>query len=203
MAATAASKRGKLNGQGLKWPGKLRRTSMREQWHRRLSDLPTGLSIRELAERLGDAYPTVSFWAKVFKYPFRRVPRGRKSEVAWASADWSRKNSELAKDLGVSGERVRQMRQQLKLPPAPRCSEGGMEFRKFVRKNVRRLHQWSIREMITMSGADISTATAHVILQQYNGYRKTNGNGKTVVTSVDRKHGRGVVAAESKKKGRA
>src|SRR3954465_7435043 len=116
----AASKTGKL----LRWPAALRRTAMRAEWHRRLSGVRPGLSIRELADELGDAYPTVSFWAKVFKYPSRRVPRGRKSEVDWDAIDWSRKNSELARAIGVSGERVRQMRQQLKLPPAPRCSEG-------------------------------------------------------------------------------
>ncbi len=160
--AMAASKNGKL----LPWPARLRHTAMRAAWHRRLSAVEGGLSIRELSDRLGDAYPTVSFWAKVFKYPARRVPRGRKSEIEWSAVDWSRKNSELARELGVSGERVRQMRQQLKLPPAPRRSEGGIEFRRFVTKNARRLHLWSIREMISISGADISTATAHVILQQ-------------------------------------
>jgi hypothetical protein len=159
----AASKSGKA----LRWPPGWRRTAVRVEWHRRLSSIEPGLSIRELADRLGDAYPTASFWAKRFGYRFRAVPRGRKSDVDWSSVDWDLKNSEIARMLKVTGERVRQMRKQLKLPPAPRCSDGGIAFRRFVHKNGHRLHRWSIREMIGVSKAEISTATAHVILQQF------------------------------------
>ncbi len=160
----------------LRWPAALNRTAMRTKWFERITAMPPGLSIRELAERLDRAYPTVSFWAKLFSYRFKRMPRGRKSSVDWETADWSMKNSVLAGQLGVTSERVRQMRQQLELPPAPRCSIGGIRFRAFVHENSRRLHRWSIREMIAASGADISTATAHVILQKV-GHRR-NGSAR-------------------------
>jgi hypothetical protein len=145
----------------------MRKTSARVHWHGALSSAPPGLSIRELAQRLGEAYPTVSFWAKTFGYPYKSVPRGRKTSIDWDRVDWDRRNSDLARELGVTGERVRQMRAELRLPPAPRVSEGGMRFRQFVHENGPRLKDWSIREMISLSGASISTATAHVILQQF------------------------------------
>jgi hypothetical protein len=119
-----------------------------------------------MVKRLGVPYASVAFWARRFNYPFTRLRRGRKSPIDWDKVDWSQKNSQLARALKVSGERVRQVRLERKLPPTPRFTDGGMVFRRYVRTHRRKIGQMSIREMITESGAEISTATAHSILKQ-------------------------------------
>ena len=162
------------SAKGLAWPSGLGQTEVRRQWHRRLSQLPSGLSLREMAKRLGEQYASIAFWARQFNYPFTKLRRGRKSPIDWDKVDWSLKNSQLARALKVSGERVRQVRLERRLPPTPRFTNGGMAFREYVRTHRRRLGQMSIREMIAESGAEISTATAHSILKQ----RERRGNGR-------------------------
>lgn len=172
FAKSLASK--KNSAKGLAWPVRLGRTEVRRKWHRRLSELPSGLSLREMVKCLGEPYASIAFWARQFNYPFTKLRRGRKSPIDWDRVDWSLKNSELARKLNVSGERVRQVRLERRLPPTPRFTNGGMAFRQYVRTHRRRLGQMSIREMIAESGAEISTATAHSILKK----RERGGNGR-------------------------
>jgi hypothetical protein len=168
LRTSKASKKsfGKSRRAKLAWPAGLGRTAVREKWHSRLSELPAGLSLREMVKRLGEPYASLAFWARRFDYPFTKLRRGRKSSINWDQVDWTQKNSELARALKVSGERVRQVRLERNLPPTPRFTNGGAIFRKYVRAHPRKIGQMSIREMIIESGAKISTATAHSILKQ-------------------------------------
>src|SRR2546421_660285 len=50
FAKSLASK--KNSAKGLAWPVRLGRTEVRRKWHRRLSELPSGLSLREMVKRL-------------------------------------------------------------------------------------------------------------------------------------------------------
>jgi hypothetical protein len=143
---------------------------MRQQWHQRFAALPPGLSLRDVASRLDQPYASVAFWAKLMKYPFAPQRRGRKSDIDWDRVDWSRRNCDIARDLGVSGERVRQIRVARQIPPTPRLSEPGRHFRDFLHENRRRLDHWSLREMIARSGATISIGTAHSILKQFRNH---------------------------------
>ena len=152
----------------LDWPSGLRPTTLRQAWFVRFQTLEAGLSLKQVAERLAEPYASAAFWAKCFNYPFTKLARGRKSHIDWNTVDWSLKNCELARQLGVTGERVRQIRLARNLPPTQRHSDGGKQFRAFVAANRRRLHRWSIRQMIVESGATISTATAHTILKKTN-----------------------------------
>ena len=156
------------NGRALPWPwlAGLRQTPIRLKWHRRLAALSPGLSLGQIAEQLGEPYPSVAFWAKLLGYAFTRQRRGRKSQVDWERVDWGLRNCDIARQVGVSGERVRQVRLAGHFPSPPRLSDGGLVFHAFVRKNRRQLHRMSIREMLTASGARISLATAHAILKQ-------------------------------------
>jgi len=150
----------------LHWPDSLRPTRLRKIWFERFVSLDHGLTLRELSARMGQPYASVAFWAKCFKYPFSKLARGRKSLIDWDTADWSRKNCELAQLFGVSGERVRQIRQLRNLPPAQKQTDGGRRFREYVAANRRRLPRMSIRRMIIDAGAGISTATAYEILKK-------------------------------------
>jgi hypothetical protein len=150
----------------LPWPAGLRPTPIRQKWHKCLSDCPIGLSLKAIAERLGQPYASVAFWAKKLRYPFTPLKRGRKSRIDWNRQDWSLKNCELARQLGVSGERVRQVRRDRSLPPTPRLSEDGRKFRQFVRENRHLIPAASVRSLISASGAEISPTTAQQILKQ-------------------------------------
>ena len=112
VIATMARQEGKSleNSFRLPWPTDLRVTPIRKKWHERLCACPTGLSLKDLAKRLGQPYASVASWAKVLGYPSKPLKRGRKTQIPWDTLDWSLTNAELARQVGVSGERVRQVR---------------------------------------------------------------------------------------------
>jgi|SRR5947209_2161424 len=100
----------------LTWPAELSRTPPRLLWFGRLSALAPGLDLASLARAFRVAKPTVHNWAHLFKYPLsdsrrRAGPRERRDAV-----DWTQRDSQIARELGVSRERVRQVRQSRGLP---------------------------------------------------------------------------------------
>ena len=159
----------------LRWPGELKRTAIRLEWHRRLAECPHQLSLRELSERLDQSYASVAFWAKMMKYPFVLLKRGRKSLIDWGSLDWSLKNCELARQVGVSGERIRQVRLARNIAPVPRMSEVGRKFRQYLMDQRIKTRRWSVAELIAQFGSDVPAGTARSVLRSLNGAAK---NGK-------------------------
>lgn len=149
----------------MSWPRGMRVTPIRKTWFSRLSACPRGLSLNELARHLKEPYASVAFWAKALSYPFTPLKRGRKSLIDWEKIDWSLKNCEIARQLGVSGERVRQVRLSRKLPFTSRLSTHGLKFHKFIRENRALLLEIPLRTLIAQSGAAISPATARQILK--------------------------------------
>jgi hypothetical protein len=107
----------------LPWPLGLRATAMRQRWYERFRALPMELSLRQIAERLDEPYASIAFWAKLLRYPYVPQRRGRKTEVDWDDVDWSARNCDIARRLGVTGERVRQVRAARNIPPTPRMSQ--------------------------------------------------------------------------------
>jgi hypothetical protein len=158
-------------GTALPWPAGLRPTAMRQRWYERFRGLAAGMSLRQIAERLEEPYASIAFWAKLLKYRYVPQRRGRKTELDWDGVDWSKRNCDIARRLGVSGERVRQVRAARNIPPTPRLSDAGKRFREYLRRNRGRrgrLSRSSIRELIDASGVQISVGTAHAILKQFN-----------------------------------
>jgi hypothetical protein len=112
-AAQTASESG-----GVTWPAGLARTGARLAWYGRLAALPSRLSLIDLARKFGVSKSTAHKWAHLFGYalfdPRRRAgPRG-----CWDSVDWTHRDSHIARELGVSRERVRQVRRSRGLPPS-------------------------------------------------------------------------------------
>lgn len=107
----------KTNRSNLDWPAGLAATRQRRAWFDRLSALPPGLSIDEVARRLGRPYPTVATWVRWFRYPHvdRRQLRWG---VSWDAVDWSCRDGQIAAGLGVSRQAVSQRRQALGFAPA-------------------------------------------------------------------------------------
>src|SRR5436190_4143498 len=99
-------------GSTVEWPAGLVATRQRRAWFERLSALPAGLSVGEVARRLGRPYPTVGPWVRCFGYPYldgRRVRWG----VSWDGVDWSRPDVAIAADLSITRQAVAQRRQSL------------------------------------------------------------------------------------------
>jgi transposase len=93
-------------------------------------ELTPGLTAGQLARRLGVSILTARKWAAQFDYhlPSSRLgsPRGWRKppekraahNPPWVNVDWSLMDVEIARRLGVSRERVRQVRRDLGLPPS-------------------------------------------------------------------------------------
>lgn len=98
------------------WPAGLSETRVRKEWFERLRKLPPGLDAEALAARYRATYRAVLRWAHVFGYPIR--DRRRAPQAKWESVDWSQPDARIARDLGVSRERVRQVRIERGMPPS-------------------------------------------------------------------------------------
>jgi len=101
----------------VRWPPGLSRTPARLLWFGRLSALPPGLDLASLARAFRAAKPTVHKWAHLFDYPLNDSRRRAGPRERWDAVDWTQRDSEIARELGVSRERVRQVRQSRGLPP--------------------------------------------------------------------------------------
>ena len=94
---------------------------IRADWVVRFSTLPPGLSIVQIARKIGCNYNTARLWVRKLNHPFHdgRVgawPAARRLQRAKfnpALADWSLPNVVLARNHGVSRERIRQLRNRL------------------------------------------------------------------------------------------
>jgi len=102
--------------------------------------LSPGLTVGQLAQRMGVSTPTARKYAVAFKYRLvkgkRGRPRGQRKSAEkrainnppWVNVDWSLKDIEIAQRVGVSRERVRQVRRELGLPPSRRGRSVGLRF---------------------------------------------------------------------------
>lgn len=97
------------------------RPSGREQRVNQMLGLPEDLTVVEVAQRLKISVTVAYYWIRQTGYQFRRAPgSGRWNEKVvrdrWSKVDWSLSNIEIAKSVGVSRERVRQVRAQHHAP---------------------------------------------------------------------------------------
>ena len=103
---------------GVVWPARIPRTPLRTLWFDRLVGLEPGLDLETLSERFGAPYRTVQRWVDLFGYRFAdRRCRGGSNEK-WEHVDWRLSNTQIARRLGLSRERVRQIRFARGLPPS-------------------------------------------------------------------------------------
>lgn len=81
--------------------------------------LPPGLSQIEVARRIGLPYQSARQVIARCKYKSadgRAFSQNTKRRLMAEQCDWKRSNADLAREFGVSRERVRQMRDQLGKP---------------------------------------------------------------------------------------
>jgi hypothetical protein len=128
-----------------------------------LSSVEPGLTLSELAERLESNYLTIQRWAAYFSYPIKDKRFG--SDVKWQSVNWSLRDAELARQLNLSRERVRQMRNSLSAGlPAPRAMI--RRFEDFAVAQRAQLSGLTLEETIRSFGEPIGLNAARRILSK-------------------------------------
>ena len=104
----------------LSWPAGEEKTEARLKWYKRIRGLPPGMTLVQIARKFGVSRTNARRWAVFFGYraPDTRCRKGGMEK--WNAVNWRQRDADIARMLGVSGERVRQVRAQRGLPPSPR-----------------------------------------------------------------------------------
>ena len=149
----------------IQWPGKLKHTRTRDDWFKRFSKLKPGLSLQRVSKLLKENYASVYRWAELFKYEFPDLRcHGRVSSAEWEKVDWTQRDADIARDLGVSRERVRQVRADRQAGP----SSHRALVHKFVGWcKVRRgdLHGQTVAAVVAKFGGGLSQQVARRIMR--------------------------------------
>jgi hypothetical protein len=152
-------------GFNLIWPAHLKRTPTRIRWFEKFADLEPNLDLQQVSERLREPYQTVYRWAIVFAYPFpdRRL-LGRVSGAQWDRVDWHLRDAEIAREFGISRERVRQVRLSRGAGPSIH-REAIQRFEQWVRGRIDKLHGKAVGKIIVEFGDNLSKPAARRILR--------------------------------------
>ena len=149
----------------IRWPNKLKHTRTRDRWFKHFEKLKPGLSLQQVSKQLKENYASVYRWAELFDYRFPDLRRsGRVSSSQWDEVDWSRRDADLARELKVSRERVRQVRAERQAGPS--------SHRKLVHKFVGwckskrgELHGQTVAAVVAKFGGELSPQVARRIMR--------------------------------------
>ena len=149
----------------LTWPAGLKKTPTRARWFEKFLQLKPNLDLQEVSDTLKEPYATVYRWADTFGYPFPdRRRRGRVSSNQWDEVDWGQRDARIARDLGISRERVRQVRAARGMGPSAHRAEV-LKFEQYVAVNRERLHGMPVAEIVEDYATDISQQIARRIIR--------------------------------------
>ena len=98
----------------VRWPDHLRGTAQQKFWFRRFEGLEPGLGLHQIADRFGVTYYVAYNRARLFGYEFADS-RFRHDRNQWSRVDWNLSNVAIARQLGVSPSRVRDVRRKIRL----------------------------------------------------------------------------------------
>jgi len=151
----------------LYWPVGLKHTATRDRWFEKFSQLRPGMNLQEIATELDEPYASVYRWADLFQYPFPDLRReGRVSAESWEKVDWCKRDAAIARDLGVSRERVRQVRASRGIGPSAH-RKLVHQFSRWVIANRDRLHGLPVYEVLKTFGCDLSQQVARRLLRAH------------------------------------
>lgn len=144
------------------WPAGTRVTRVRRSWFERLGSAPAGLRLEELASQLHTSYPKAQRWARFFGYPI--LDGRRENGLDWTQVDWSLRDSEIARQSGVSRERARQVRRSI---GAGLCGAraAAEQFAAFVSANFQPLQGQTVAHAVRRSSLDLPWSVARRILR--------------------------------------
>ncbi|HEY2589122.1 MAG TPA: hypothetical protein VGI81_25490 [Tepidisphaeraceae bacterium] len=137
----------------LKWPETLKPTAIRRNWFEKISKLSPGLDLNEAAKALREPYGAVRRWAVLFGYQF---PDRRRTVTPqqWSKVDWSRRDADIARTLGVTRECVRLVRKSKGVGPSS-AQRAIRDFEHYVAAQRERLHGLLVEDVIRHSGTDL------------------------------------------------
>lgn len=145
------------------WRKRAKLTARQQRWAQRLASVEPGLRLTDLAARLKQPYATVQRWAAFFGYPILDARRDRSARVNWGRVDWRKSNVQLARELGVSRERVRQVRRTAGIAPVESSAH---RFYQFVLTRREELLDCSVRQAIEASGIHVCYEVARQALRK-------------------------------------
>ncbi|HWE93349.1 MAG TPA: hypothetical protein VG269_05185 [Tepidisphaeraceae bacterium] len=152
-------------GLGLIWPAGLKHTATRDRWFERFTALEPGMSLQRISAQLQESYASVYRWADLFSYQFPDLRRlGRVAPDEWKRVNWQQRDAEIARDLGVSRERVRQVRADRGIGPSAHRALV-LKFGKWAAANRERLHGLPVTVVLKTHGTDLSQQVARRILR--------------------------------------
>lgn len=157
-----------VGGSALEWPSGLRHTATRDRWFERFSQLPSGMNLQKIAAEMNEAYASVYRWADLFHYSFPDLRReGRVSGDEWEKVDWCKRDAEIARELNISRERVRQVRTARGIGPSAHRALVH-RFSKWVAANREKLHGLPVYEVLKMFDCNLSQQVARRLLRAHN-----------------------------------
>lgn len=146
------------------WPGGLKETAIRKGWFAKISRLPPGLDLQRASRLLREPYGAVRRWGVLFGYRFpdrRRVVSGE----AWTKVDWTLRDAEIARQLGVTRECVRLVRKARGIGPSA-AQAATRELERFVVTHRDRLHGLLVEEVIHHCGTSLPYHVVRRILRE-------------------------------------
>jgi hypothetical protein len=113
---------------------------------------------------LGISYLTARKYAGLFNYPFRHA----NCQIDWDTVDWTLRDRDIAEQVGVSRERVRQIRKKLNKPESPDKWESSIriKLKKFILENRDTLIGLPLREVIRRSELKATPYIAGEIMKE-------------------------------------
>ena len=126
------------------------------------------MNLQQIAAELKEAYASVYRWADLFHYPFPDLRReGRVSGENWEKVDWCKRDAEIARELGISRERVRQVRASRGIGPSAHRALVH-KFSKWVIAHRDKLHGLPVYEVLKMFDCTLSQQVARRLLRAHN-----------------------------------
>lgn len=113
-----ASSSGAAAKQDLAWPAGVQPTRVRLMWYYRVRALPAGMDLGAIAAKFGVSKSNAHRWTHVFGYRTSDLRCRNGGLEKWDEVDWSLRDADIARRLGVSRERVRQVRNERRFAPS-------------------------------------------------------------------------------------
>jgi hypothetical protein len=148
----------------LSWPDGLKETAIRRQWYDKISRLPGGLVLQKAARMLHEPYGAVRRWGVLFGYEF---PDRRRtvSREQWGKVDWSKRDAQIARELGVTRECVRLVRRARGMGPSA-ARAATRELSHFIALKRDKLHGLLVEDVMHHSGTDLPYHVVRRLLRE-------------------------------------
>jgi hypothetical protein len=147
------------------WPRSIKETAVRKEWFNRISKLPPGLDLPQASKMIRQPYAAVRRWGVLFGYKFPDRRRSVSKEQ-WNKVDWSERDADIARDLGVTRECVRLARRMRGMgPSAPQAAT--RELGHFILANAEKLHGLPVDEVLSQSGSDLPYYVCRRLLREH------------------------------------